>query len=73
MLKIIFTIVTLTQQGPVMTDVQEKSRFKDQPACAAFGETMSPRMQDWVRGVIRADWDHPVSVAFRCETDGEPS
>jgi hypothetical protein len=33
---------------------------------------MTPRLEDWVRGVLRADRKHEVKAVFRCEADGHP-
>jgi hypothetical protein len=69
MLKLIWTVATLTVQGPLVTDVPESTTFRDAAACVAFGEAMAPRVADWVRGAIRTDWEHEVGVTFRCEPD----
>ena len=73
MLKLVWIVATITAQGPVQTNVPETARFSDAAQCKAFGEHMTPRMADWVRGALRADWNHPVQVTFRCEQDGSPA
>jgi hypothetical protein len=70
MLKLIWTVAALTLQGPLVADVPETTKFEDRAKCVAFGERMTPRMADWTRGVLRADWNHEVGVRFRCEVDG---
>jgi hypothetical protein len=72
MLKLIWTIATLTLQGPLVTDVPETTKFKDQAACMEFGKQMMPRLADWARGRLNADWDHEIKVVFRCEAAGQP-
>jgi hypothetical protein len=71
MIKLIWTVATLTVQGPLVADVPETSRFKNRAECTAFGERMTARLADWTRGALRADWQHGVDVTFRCEPDGE--
>jgi hypothetical protein len=73
MLKLIWTIAALTVQGPLVSDVPETTKFKDRAECTAFGKKMTPRLADWARGALRADWDLEVKVVFRCEADGTPA
>lgn len=63
---------TMTKGGPVATKAPERTPFVNEADCTAFGKTMTPRMQDWVRGLVRADWDHPVGVRFACAPAGSP-
>jgi hypothetical protein len=65
--------VVATPQGPAGLRTPESTAFATETDCAAFGERTAPRMQDWVRGLIRADWSHEVRVAFKCEPAGTPS
>lgn len=67
-----FAIVP-TPDGPFGFKTPEATAFASEAACVAFGERMTPRMQDWVRGLARADWDRDVRVAFRCAVAGVPS
>src|SRR5688572_32243256 len=64
---------TMTRGGPVATRAPERTSFGTEADCTAFGKTMTPRMEDWVRGLVRADWDHPVGVKFRCAPAGDPT
>lgn len=73
MLKIIFVIATLGPHGPVQGGMNDKARFKTETECRTFGDHMTPRVADWVRGRLGADWDHPVEVQYRCETDADPA
>jgi hypothetical protein len=34
---------------------------------------MTPRLADYVRGILKADWDLDVQVGFRCEPAGNPA
>ena len=71
--RLIWFAVTPTSQGPVGLKTPEATPFGTESDCVAFGRSMAPRMQDWVRGLARADWDHDVRVAFECELVGVPS
>lgn len=73
MLKIIFAVAVLMPRGPMIGQIEEATRFKTEAECIEFGKLMSPRVADWVRGRHQADWDFPVSVHYRCETDGDPA
>ena len=63
---------TMTRGGPVATRAPERTSFVNEADCTAFGTRMTPRMEDWVRGLMRADWDHPVGVRFACAPTGSP-
>jgi hypothetical protein len=65
--------VTMTRAGPIATEAPERTPFVTEANCAAFGARMTPRMEDWVRGLVRADWEHPVGVRFRCAPAGKPT
>ena len=69
--KLIWSFGTMTEQGPLVADRPETSVFSSDNACQAFGAAMTPRVQDWVRGLTQMDWDHPVAVRYRCELDGQ--
>jgi len=71
MLKIVFSIMTLTTQGPVKGDIAERPVFQDEATCIAYGEKMLPRVEDWVRGATGMEWDHPVIVTFQCVPNGQ--
>ena len=72
MIKMLWIVTTLTVSGPMTVTVPETTVFNDQTACARFAEDMTGRMQDWVRGALRADWDLKVDIKFRCEASGDP-
>jgi hypothetical protein len=69
--KLIWQFGVMTEQGPLVADRPESSVFSSDSACKAFGEAMTSRVQDWVRGLVQMDWDHAVAVKYRCELDGE--
>jgi len=71
--RLVWFAITTTPQGPLAFKTSEQTPFGAEADCAAFGERMMPRMHDWVRGLVRADWDHDVRVAFDCEPSGMPS
>lgn len=73
MFKIIWTVGFMTLQGPMIRDVNENDRFKDDKACQAFGEQMHARTADFVRGRLNLTWETPVMVVWRCEVDGDPA
>lgn len=73
MFKLLWTVATLTAQGPQIGNVPETNTFKTEAACSDFGTTMTPRMADWMRGRLNAEWDHPVAVHFECELSGNPA
>jgi len=75
MLKVALTwlVMTIGQQGPIATDIKDPTPFTSKEECEKFGEEMSPRMGDWVRGAIRAPWSHPVEVVFNCDAEGNPA
>lgn len=68
---LVWAVATMSAQGPVATHVPETTRFETAEACQEFGVKMTPRLQDWVRGAVRADWDHEVRVTFRCGPIGQ--
>lgn len=70
---LVWAVMTIGPQGPVGGNVPESTKFDSEKACIAFGERMAPRVQDWVRGALRAEWEHPVSVDFKCDVDGRPA
>jgi len=70
---LVWAVVTIGPQGPVGGDIPETTKFQSEAACNEFGRDMTPRLQDWVRGRLTADWDHPVRVDFRCAPDGKPA
>lgn len=55
------------------TVLPESTKFPDKEACDAFGKTMIPRMEDWIRGVLKADWNFPVAVYYACKPSGDPA
>ena len=73
MIKLVWTAAALTINGPIAGEIPETTKFKTRAECAAFGETMTPRLQDYVRGLLKADWDLDVKVIFRCEAAGDPA
>ena len=73
MFKIIFAVAFLSQSGAQYGHVAEPTKFQTNEECMTFGREMTPRVADWVRGRIEAEWDVPVSVHFACEVDGNPA
>lgn len=69
--KIAFLFFTIAQQGPIQGTIPEKQTFKSEAECKAWGETMAPRVQDWIRGRVSADWDQDVLVKFNCQLGGQ--
>lgn len=70
MFKLVWLIAAMTAQGPATGESAESRTFASREACISYANEMTPRMQDWVRGVTRQDWDAPVGIKFRCEVDG---
>ncbi|HWV44109.1 hypothetical protein [Pseudorhodoplanes sp.] len=73
MFKLLWAIAVMTAQGPMQGTIPESTTFKDRAACEAFGAEMTPRLQDWARGRLNADWNIEVRSAFRCEPAGDPA
>jgi hypothetical protein len=71
--RLVWFAITPTPQGPLAFKTPEPTPFGSEADCAAYGERMTARMQDWVRGLVRAEWDHDVRVAFACDVAGVPS
>lgn len=70
---LVWLVMTIGPQGPVQGPIPESTRFDSQQSCEKFGADMAPRLADWVRGALRAEWSHPVRVEFKCEPDGRPA
>jgi hypothetical protein len=70
---LIWIVATFGPQGPVTQEIKDPTPTMAEKVCKEFGESHKTRMEDWVRGVLRAHWDHPVHVEYRCEADGKPA
>ena len=70
MFKLVWVAIVLMNHGPTQGAIPESTKFKTEQECIEFGKTMTPRLQDWVRGMLKAEWDMPVGVSFSCERDG---
>lgn len=71
---LVWTIATMTPHGLGNAKLVDPTRFQTEQECMAFAEKMSPRMPDWVRGLLRAPWTHEVAVVkIECEVDGAPA
>lgn len=75
MFKAIWLAGIMLPTGSVFFDVPEAPTrtFQTKQSCERFGAEMNGRMQDFMRGVLFLDWDHPVSVTIRCLPNGEPA
>lgn len=71
--KLQWKFVTITANGLGGGTTPERQQFDGMAECAAFGALHITRMEDWVRGLLRADWTHPVRVAFDCAPVGDPA
>jgi hypothetical protein len=69
MFKLIWIVVVMSTP-PTVTQTPEKERFKTEAECTAFAEKMAPRIEDWTRGAVGADWHHETRARFRCELEG---
>ena len=65
MLKIFWTAAIVTAQGPMVQEVADTPTFSTKEQCGAFGENYVSRMEDWVRGALKAPWEFPVQVTWR--------
>ena len=72
MIKLVWFVVIATADGPVAGKVPEYVTFPNKEQCQSFGEEMTPRMKDYIRGVVKGEWDQPVEVAFQCGAGGQP-
>ncbi len=70
---LVWAVMTVGAQGPVQGTLPETTKFESAEACEQFGAAMTPRLQDWMRGAVRSEWDHPVQVAYACQPDGRPA
>ena len=73
MIKLFWLILVVTSQGPTALHVPETTTFKDKKACSEWGMKQLPRMKDYARGMLKADWSDDIPVIFRCEADGTPA
>jgi hypothetical protein len=67
MFKLLWIVIVLAPSGPTALSVPESAIFQDRPTCESYGDTMTPRMRDWMRGRLGMDWDGPVHVGYRCD------
>ena len=70
MFKLIWIVVVMSMP-PTVTETPEKERFRSEAECRAFAERMAPRIEDWTRGAVGADWDHETRARYKCEPDGK--
>lgn len=56
--------------GPMSGLIPETTKFPTEKDCQLFGEHMTERLKDWVRGRINGDWGLKVDVTFRCDPAG---
>lgn len=71
-IKLLWLVAVVTSQGQADIRTPEPREFSSVTACEAYGREMTPRMQDWVRGLMRVGWDHPVKVSFECPENYRP-
>lgn len=72
MFKLLWAAIAITSQGPVMHVIPETTKFESRDACEKFGKDMSPRMADWYRGALKAEWHVEIQTDFKCEPAGQP-
>lgn len=72
MIKLVWVIAVMTANGPMFRAIPETTQFKDQAACEKFGKDMTPRLEDWARGALNADWNIEIKSAYKCEPAGQP-
>lgn len=72
MFKLLWVIAVMSANGPIIRPIPETTTFKDKAACEQFGKDMTPRLQDWARGALNADWNVEIRSAFKCEPAGDP-
>lgn len=72
-IKLVWAVAFMLQGQQTVVPVSENAKFKDVATCEIFGAAMTPRMEDWVRGRLQADWDYPVAIKFQCSADGDPA
>ncbi len=71
MIKLAWVFIIMSAQGPVAGHLPETASFKDGAACHAFGEKMTLRTADYVRGLLHLDWNVRVNVSFKCAALGQ--
>lgn len=72
MITLVWFALVMTAQGPQSLQLSENNTFETTAICEAFGEAYTPRVQDYMRGVLKADWDDNIPVRFECDS-GKPA
>jgi|GEM_PF-6012934 len=73
MITLVWLALIVTSNGYVAVPIPESSEFRTAEECRAFGEKMAPRLADYARGMVRADWRQKVDVIFECSAPGQPT
>jgi hypothetical protein len=63
--------VAIMANPPQAIPYPEKFESKEQ--CETYGEEHRSRMEDWVRGNIRAPFEIPVRAVFQCAAEERPA
>lgn len=70
---LVWFVLVITPNGPQVAQVKESLKFDSQELCKEFAEKMQSRMEDFARGMVRADWDVDVPVRAHCHIEGTPA
>lgn len=70
---LIWIAAVVTAQGVVPVPIGETTKFKSMAECEAFGKAMSPRAEDYARGLLKLDWSDKIVVGFKCGAPGRPA
>jgi hypothetical protein len=70
---VLWTVLFMAADKPGSIIATDTTEFTAAEECAAWGEMMTPRMADYVRGALKLDWDDLVRVSFKCSASGDPA
>lgn len=70
--KITWMVVTVHPHTgvPLQVPIPDRTKFANKDECNEFGKEFSLRAADWMRGLMRVDWDYPVLASPLCEPAG---
>lgn len=73
MISLVWFIAFMSAEGPKVVSVEYPLKFKDETACIEFATTMTPRFNDYARGMFRVGWEADLKVAYQCDAQGKPA
>ncbi len=71
---LVWLVIAIAPTGePVTGEIKDATTFDSIEQCQQFGAEHADRMGDWLRGLLRADWETPVKAQPDCRADGQPA